>query len=183
LVLATVGTINREKNPINFLTALIGTRLVDKKEFVEYRIIGKCFGEIGSHILDIVRGKGGIYFYDSYISHEAFSSLMAEVDIIVIPYDADYTKYMTSGVMWDCFSYGVPMLCPDVPLFRYYIEKYGVGYIYDQQTDLRELILMIKNDRPKMVAMCSEGFRKMSRDFSFESNASRLHDAFEFRTA
>ena len=145
LKLLTLGTMATSKNPINFIK-----KLCDLPESInsriEYQIYGKSHDSVGDEVTDLTKNIYNINYHNEYIDDEKYNELMEWADFIVIPYSTDYTNYMTSGVMWDCFEYRIPVLLPSTKLFDYYIDNYNFGYSYtdDNFTDTIKDILSDK---------------------------------------
>ena len=149
LKLVTVGTVSKEKNPIDFV------RLLQQNGFermnLEYHIIGKALDDTGDILQSIIRHVPNITYTDRYVTPTEYGETLISADIVVIPYGEAYTKYLTSGVMWDCFELAKPILCPNIELFHYYISHYKIGFLYDQtslhallQTFIKESNLLFK---------------------------------------
>jgi hypothetical protein len=109
--LITMGTMARSKNPIDFVRLLL--RFSGQVPF-DYNIYGKSFDKTGLYLRDIIKGSQNIRYSDSYLSDHQYSTIFNDADFVVIPYPSSYTKHATSGVMWDCFLLGKPLLCPDL---------------------------------------------------------------------
>ena len=175
LRLLTLGTISHMKNPIAFVKLLQSSENNRKLEYC-YDIYGKSLDKSGEELGSMVKNSQLINYYDDYIENVKFDSLMKEADIIVIPYDGDYTKFMTSGVMWDCFKYKKPILCPDLEPFRYYIETFNIGFIYTPETlqDLLDSIVLSKNTT---LVNIQENYRRLYNEISHENLLKKfMHD-------
>jgi glycosyltransferase involved in cell wall biosynthesis len=165
LRLVTLGTISSSKNPINFIQVLTSR---DTDFLYRYDIYGKSLDACGLVLHDAVKINSHIHYYDQYISDSEYISLLEKADFVVIPYDADYTKYMTSGVMWDCFERCKPIICPDVKLFRFYIEKYKIGFTYTDES-LVGLIKELAENKAKITLELQCNFEILCGEISHEN--------------
>ena len=139
----TVGTISKTKNPLSFVKEWVQFT-PELMEYIEYEIAGKAMDASGIELAKLVENCKNIQFTDAYISDVAYEKLMADADFMVIPYSSDYTKYVTSGVMWDCFERGKPIFCPDIEPFKYYINQFKIGYLYKEGELEKSIVALIE---------------------------------------
>jgi glycosyltransferase involved in cell wall biosynthesis len=171
--LITVGTISKKKNPILFLKEFIKYR--NPQVSLRYSIIGKILDDTFPEIHRLIEPHKNITIRDSYISAEEYEQCFYNTDYVVIPYDSEYTKYATSGVMWDCFERMVPVICPDTEPFKYYIEKYRIGYVYSLDTLEADFNSILKN----INASIDDGFRALRKEYSKEHLVRRYRTELE----
>ncbi|MGC6431432.1 MAG: hypothetical protein ACON5F_10365 [Jejuia sp.] len=170
--LLTLGTISSNKNPLEFLKQF--NQLDDNvKSKFEYKIYGKIVEKNLGELLDLANQIDSVILKDEYISQELYEELMSEADFIVIPYSAEYLKYATSGVMWDCFEKSKPILCPKHELFMHYINLYQIGCVYDEE-NFEIVFKKILSERPSNIIELQKNFEKLNKDFSFNNQASIL---------
>jgi glycosyltransferase involved in cell wall biosynthesis len=171
--LTTLGTISNDKNPIKFINALSA---IDKDilSTIEYYIAGKVIDDCKIELEKAIRGQDWINFEDNYISAEKYEELIAGTDFLVIPYPTEYTKYLTSGVMWDCFERKKAIICPESELFGYYINNYQIGYLYNEQK-MGELFKSIIAQKTSFFKQLNDNYQLLTSDFSKQ----KLTDDFE----
>jgi len=151
LLLTTLGTISKNKNPIDFIKELIAIGFQNKDAI--YKICGKSIDATKYMVYKLIKNWPNIYFNDDYISNDEFETLVEEADFIVIPYNYSYTKFATSGIMWDCLERQKPFICPNVAPLSDYITNYKIGYLYNSSnldSLLDFLITNRKNIKEKM---------------------------------
>ena len=169
--LLTLGTISSNKNPIKFLKQFKELEKNIQSRF-EYKIYGKIVEENLDELWDLVNEIEPVVLKDEYINQELYVELMSEADLVVIPYSGEYLKYATSGVMWDCFEKSKPILCPEHELFMLYINRYQIGYTYNQK-NFNTVLKEITNNTPKKMI---NNFEKLQNDFAFDKQVSILED-------
>lgn len=127
--LVTVGTISKNKSPLNFLQEW---NTIDQKIVFnfQYNIYGKVVDDSLNELEEIIKVTPDVNHENGYVSSGQYNEILKEADFAVIPYSSEYTKYATSGVMWDCFVRKIPILCPNDELFNYYINTFHIGYTY-----------------------------------------------------
>ncbi len=172
--LLTLGTISSNKNPINFLKQFKELEKNVQDRF-EYMICGRIVEENLEELWDLSNEMESVILKDKYIEQELYARLMSEADIIVIPYSGDYLKYATSGVMWDCFEKSKLILCPEHELFSYYVNRYEIGFTYNQN-NFKMVLEEIKNGMPDKTKKTITNFDMIQNDFSFDNQISILED-------
>ena len=75
--------------------------------------------------------------------------------------------------MWDCFDNQIPILCPNIQPFKYYIEKYNIGYCYDNG-NLLDIMLEISSINKKVINRYKEKYLSLIEDYSFSSSLRRM---------
>lgn len=168
LQLVTLGTISRIKSPLNFLKEWQKLPQQVVSQFF-YKIHGKVMdATLLDEIVDLVGISSHVEFVNDYISESSFSEILDQADFAVIPYSKDYTKYATSGVMWDCFEKQKPIICPNVEPFRYYINKFKIGFLYNEGK-LHETLLQVQNQKDSFFASLEGNYHKL-QDINSEKN-------------
>ncbi len=178
LRLVTVGTISKTKNPISFLKTFLTLKFTEQP--VSYLIIGKSLDETGSIITKIISRSSNVLYFDKYQTREAYQKTLTDADFIVIPHEEDYTKYATSGIMWDAFQKKKPILCPNIEPFSYYINRYKIGILYNYDNDnIHSVIRYISKNRTDIVSMSKKNYSILFKDFRFESVYSKFHKTLQ----
>jgi len=162
--LTTLGTISNDKNPINFINAL-STANGSILSGIEYNIAGKVIDDCKDRLEQAIAGQNWIKFEDNYISAEKYEELITNADFVVIPYPYEYTKYLTSGVMWDCFERKKAIICPESELFGYYINKYKIGYLYNER-NMEDVFKAIIAQKDSFFNELDNNYKLLTSDFS-----------------
>jgi len=170
--LITLGTLSHRKNPLEFVKLL---RSISERERtrLRYDIYGKSLDDTGELLRSLINNDSIINYHDQYIGDDEYERLMLHADFIVIPYDGSYTKFMTSGVMWDCFEYQKPIICPDVEPFRHYISTYNIGFIYTPDT-LGSIIRKLHQNKDKIGEMMRQNYKKLYEIQSYQNTSERF---------
>ncbi|MCT4589742.1 MAG: glycosyltransferase [Carboxylicivirga sp.] len=172
--LVTLGTIAKGKSPDDFLQEFINLDK-DLLSNFKYTIAGKDIDGTMHHVLANIDEVREVSIIDDYLSEEVFSNLIDRADFVVIPYSESYTRYATSGIMWDCFQKNKPILCPDIELFSHYISKYRIGYTY-KKGKLDDTLLQIIRERKQFSETLHQNYHKLIRNYSQSSLANKIRD-------
>lgn len=161
--LVTLGTIAKGKSPESFIREFLSIKSYVRGKFF-YTIAGKDIDDSMKSFDSEMINFPEIKFLNTYLSGEEFNLLLYDADFVVIPYSEEYTRYATSGIMWDCFQRNIPIICPDIDLFRNYIEKYRIGYIY-KSGELEETLKLIVNEIERFDGELAGNFYNLISDF------------------
>lgn len=127
LKLLYIGTIRPSKNIEFCLEAL--RQINDSRIF--YTIAGRCrenndYGEkinqLASPILNVIR-------IDRYIPDMEYEQLLDDCDFVILC-DEKEPSCASNGTMLEALLHGRPIIAPDIHPFKYEIEKYGVGILF-----------------------------------------------------
>lgn len=165
--LVTLGTISANKNPIDFIKEFNKVDNEIQANF-EYFICGKVLDKNLNEFFKLVDENPNISLKNEYIKEEEFDTIYNSADLVVIPYPSEYTNYATSGIMWDCFMRKSLIFCPENELFNYYINKYNIGFTY-QENHLEDKLKEIIDGRDGLVQLADNNYNKLYSDISFES--------------
>jgi hypothetical protein len=166
LNLLTIGTISDNKNPIQFLELLHSLDFSSKN--VIYKIVGKSIDESGKIVKELSHDFLNVHFIDKYLTQDDYLKYILEADFIVIPYEWTYTRYVTSGVMWDCFEHRKPIICPFIEPFKSYIKKYRIGFLYDYKT-IDKLIEEITSNRVEIINQIKQNYINLYEDKKYQT--------------
>lgn len=127
----TIGTISKSKNHLFALTAFKEQGLP-----YSYHIAGAPLDAIGEEVRLFVEEHGkaegrAITGEFGYLSSERYDELMRSAEFMLFPYD--FTRgSISSQVLHDSFSYGIPIIAPAIQPFKWYVERYGIGLLYTE---------------------------------------------------
>ncbi len=170
--LVTLGTISRIKSPLNFIKSFMEFSRINS---FKYTVIGKVMDDSSSELSLITKNSENIAFEDRYVRNDEFELLMTEANFVVIPYGEEYTKYATSGVMWDCFERRIPIICPDHSIFRFYLSRFRVGYLYNSN-NLHEILNGILDNDSSFYLNLENEFESLHQAFSRDSLVNMFHN-------
>ncbi len=78
------------------------------------------------------------HFIDKFLSDEEVDAVFAEHDFLLLPYGARYTG--GAGPLKDAFSYGMPVICSGIAIFREVVQRDSTGFIYRTVEDIESLV-------------------------------------------
>lgn len=128
--LLSIGSLRPEKRIERILAAL--RQLGDKD--VHYVIAGVTRPEYEGVIeAEIAKNKSeSIERLNYRLSEDEFNQLINQSDFLVLC-DRQQTSNVTNGTMNEALLAGVPIIAPNYNPYKYFIEKYGVGILFDPE--------------------------------------------------
>lgn len=123
------GVVREDKGIFEFLE--LSKNFLDKSVF-KIKVVGK----IEDSRIDITNYPQ-VEFVDSYIPEQEIESIFMEADILLLPYNKTYTG--GAGPMKDAASYGLPVMCSNIPVFREVLQKSRFGVLMDDDNYSRKL--------------------------------------------
>ena len=162
IVFTTLGFQNQQKNPINFIKYL--QKINDNYYSYKYYIIGNIEKKTYEEIDKISKPNKNIIVKNQYLKFDEYKKYFHKTDIIIIPEGKNY-EYMSSGIIWDCFSYNKNFFASNNSLNKLYLNKYKVGYIY-KKNNLPDLFKKIKS----LKKSSKNEFSKLHHDYSQKQN-------------
>lgn len=162
IVLTTLGIQDQQKNPINFIKYL--KKINENYYPYKYYIIGSIEKKTHEQIDKISKHNKNIIVKNQYLKFNEYKKYFNKADIIIIPEAKNY-EYMSSGIIWDCFSYNKNFFASNNSLNKFYLNKYKVGYIY-KKNNLPDLFKKIKSLKKNS----QNEFAKLHHDYSQKQN-------------
>ncbi|MBI9102587.1 MAG: hypothetical protein JEY99_09240 [Spirochaetales bacterium] len=90
-----------------------------------------------------------ITIYNRRLSREEISRESAMADYFILPFRKDSYRYMVSGVLFDAFNYGKPVIALSCSLMDYYFSAFGdIGYLCRDEEELYNTISSLSADFP-----------------------------------
>lgn len=166
IILTTLGIQDQQKNPINFIKYL--QKINENYYPYKYYIIGSMEKKIFEEIIKISKPNKNIIVKNQYLKFDEYKKYFHKTDIIIIPEAKNY-EYMSSGIIWDCFSYNKNFFASNNSLNKLYLNKYKVGYIY-KKNNLPNLFKKIKS----LKKSSKNEFSKLHFDYSQKQNVKIL---------
>ena len=116
---------------------------------------------------------------DGYISclgwqaYEKVPELMSIFDIALFPFTAPYCSPLK---LFEYLAMGIPTIGPDVPAIRGVLENEKHLLLVSQDgSDLRNVIIKLKNFEKLRTALASSGRRHVLDNFTWNQNAQRVY--------
>lgn len=129
------GLVRDDKGILNFLNE------VNLKKF-KLSIIGK----MSIRDLNFISGLNNknIFVKNSYIKENQIKKIFLDHDYLVLPYTKKYAG--SAGPMFLALSYGLPIICSKVDIFKSFLKTYKVGKLYDPKTFEKNLLKIDSNE-------------------------------------
>lgn len=149
LHLLTIGTIRRQKRVEKCLDAI---RLIPNIA-VDYTIAGKADDEYEKFITFHREGLNNVKRLNYRIPEDEFCALIDQADFLVLC-DEQQQSSVTNGTMNEALLKGKPIIAPNYNPYKYFVEKYGVGLLYDANNtvSLKEAIINATQNGPQIFA-------------------------------
>lgn len=135
LSLLFIGTLRPSKN-VEFCIEAI-KRLNDKR--ITYTVAGRCKSDkkYSEKISKLSENVQNVYRIDRFIPNEEYEELIRNCDFLILC-DKKESSCASNGTMSEALLHGKPIIAPDYDPFKYEVEKYGVGILY-QHNDVDSL--------------------------------------------
>lgn len=126
--LLTLGMLRRDKQIERCINAVLHLG----QEDINYIIAGRFHHDDGYHELLKAQacGSDAIDFRIGWMSNEAFENTFDEADFLVLC-DKKQESCVSNGTMNEALLKFVPIIAPDYEPYNFYVNKYGVGILYD----------------------------------------------------
>lgn len=100
------------------------------------------------------------------LTDEEYNSLIKQSDYLILC-DEKQPGCITNGTMAEALLAGRPIIAPNYNPYKYYVEKYGIGILYElhNRESLIQALDKAKSMSPNAFA---EGIRKYQLDFTYE---------------
>jgi glycosyltransferase involved in cell wall biosynthesis len=82
---------------------------------------------------------------NKYLTEAELSNIINDHDFVIFPYDRHYTG--GAGTLKDSFSYGKPVICSDIPVFKEIVNAYNTGFIYSDIEDIASFVRSIDDQQ------------------------------------
>jgi len=126
----TIGTISRSKNHLFAINSFEAAQLP-----YTYVIAGKPLDEVGMEVKRRVESsRYSLQGNFTYLDDTSYKSYFERAQFLLFPYD--FTRgNISSQVLHDAFSFELPFIAPAIQPFKWYVEKYGIGLLYEEGND------------------------------------------------
>jgi glycosyltransferase involved in cell wall biosynthesis len=113
------GLVRKDKGIVNFI------KNINLQKY-KIDIIGKV---LFNEILKIK--KKNITISNIYLNESKIKSIFSKYDFLLLPYDKSYPG--SAGPLFLALSFRLPVIFSDIPIFRYFLKKYKIGYIFNKR--------------------------------------------------
>lgn len=89
------------------------------------------FGKINSYDLKFIKNLNhkNIFVKNSYIKESQIKKIFLSHDYLILPYTNNYSG--SAGPMFLALSYGLPIICSKIEIFKSFLKSNKVGILYD----------------------------------------------------
>lgn len=122
-----IGTIRPSKN-IDFCLETIKKL---NNERIIYTIAGRARTDeqYGYKINNLASTIPNVIRIDRYIPDDEYEQLIGDCDFMILC-DKKESSCASNGTMTEALLRGKPIIAPDIDPFKYEVEKFGIGYLY-----------------------------------------------------
>ena len=165
----SIGQLRPQKHIERIVQAF---KTIDEKNAIYY-IIGRSNGDYESVIRPYVAGSNNIVRVNEVLDYVSFNSYFSKTQFLVLA-DEKAPSSVTNGTMMEALIHKRPIIAPNYNPYAYYVNKYGVGllYEYDDQESLAKTLIKASQIGYKSFRKNIENFLetisfdKVSKEFS-----------------
>lgn len=106
------------------------------------------------------------------LSDEEYNSLIKQADYLILC-DEKQPGCITNGTMAEALLAGRPIIAPNYNPYKYYVEKYGIGILYELHSP-ESFIKALEKAKSMSPSAFAEGIRKYQSDFTYEKALSNF---------
>lgn len=147
-----------------------------KDDQIELIIGGKAVPDNGFDVWLNERAKGikGVKRIDVRYTDEEFARQINECDYLLLC-DMKQPSCVSNGTMNDALLRGKPIIAPDYNPYKYYVEKYNVGILYDLSNpdSIEKALIEARDNNP---ASFDDGIISYQRDMLYPKVQKRFSD-------
>ena len=158
------GIVRDDKGIIDFV----------KKNKLE-KLILTIAGKVNSKNMDeLIKNKNlKIKIKNKYFNKEELENLFLSHDYLLLPYKKSYAG--SAGPMHISLSYGLPIICSNIGIFKDFLKKNKVGVLYRNYKFEKDILSINKKKFSQMKNNCIS-FSKKNTWFHLSQNYERLYD-------
>lgn len=128
LCLLSIGSLRETKRIEKILDALRDVNSMD----IHYVIAGKADASYEAIIDSHRKGLDNVERRNYRLSEEEYNTLLDQCDFLVLC-DSRQLSSVTNGTMNEALLKGKPIIAPNYNPYRFFIEKYGIGIMFDPE--------------------------------------------------
>lgn len=122
----TIGMLRKEKRVDFSISEFLSTNH-DNWDFI---LAGKSNDKYETIISKASSGHNNIIRINKFLNYEDFFSLIKEAHFVVLA-DEEQLSCVTNGTMMEALINYRPIIAPDYEPYNYYVNKYGIGILYN----------------------------------------------------
>ena len=116
------------------------------KFLIQFSKISDDLIKTKEELYELSKNNRKIMLIEKYCDYNDFTNLLKKIDIMPILHDSNEINTITSGTMYSCIPYEIPMVLPHGTIFMKKILKYdAIEYAKDQR-DFSQKILKISEN-------------------------------------
>lgn len=175
LHILTIGTLRPFKH-VEF--ALDALRILNNNK-IFYTIAGRCKDDNGYEkmIEDKMIGVPNVTRINRFIPDEEYELLMKNCDVLLLC-DGTQKSCASNGTMSEALLHGKPIIAPDFNPFKYEVENYNVGVLYEYQ-NVNSLTNVLNNMLEEGTYKYIKPLTEYQKKFLFSEVACSLREQIE----
>gem|GEM_PF-3894038 len=118
--------------------------------------------------------KNNVTVIDRFLADDELFALMDDHDFTLLPYGKKYTG--GAGPLKDSLSFGKPVICSDIDVFREIIEAHDVGFVY---RDISEIASFIQGTTPERYLEMAENCLAYARKHDWQNMRERYFQIYD----
>lgn len=131
LCLLSIGSLRETKRIEKILDALRDVNTLN----IHYVIAGKADAAYEAVIESHRKGLDNVERRNYRLSEEEYNTLIDQCDYLILC-DSRQQSSVTNGTMNEALLKGKPIIAPNYNPYRFFIEKYGIGIMFDPEEKL-----------------------------------------------
>lgn len=165
--LLSIGSLRADKRIERLLKAL------RKTKGVKYIIAGESRNNYENVITESSKGLACVERRNYRISEEEYQQLIHDSDFLILC-DKPQKSVVTNGTMQEALLAGTPIIAPSYGLYKYYVDTYGVGVLFDPD-DNDSIINAIETARSQGKDIFLSSLKKYQSHFLIDNVAQRFN--------
>lgn len=146
---------------------------LNESENWEYVLAGKGYDKYEPIIERAITGHKNIKRYNEYLEYNKFYELIRKSHFVILA-DKQQESSVTNGTMMEALINYRPIIAPNYNPYKYYIEKYGVGLMFDPDKK-GALSMTIKKANEIGIKTFEENIRNFLKTIEFENVSKSLY--------
>ena len=124
-----IGQLRKEKN----IPTSINAFRVANIDGATLKLVGKSRVGYEDIIKKAMHGDSCFIRQDAFLEYDDFNKHIMESHFVLFA-DEESSCCITNGTMMEALINHRPIICPDYNPYKYYVEKYGVGLLYNPRS-------------------------------------------------
>lgn len=166
----SIGQLRHQKHIETIIKSFVN---LDDSE-AKYYIIGKSYNDYEPILSGLYEGHNNIMRRNEKLDDEEFNSYFDKAHYLVLA-DEKAPSSVTNGTMMEALIHRRPVVAPDYNPYSYYVNKYGVGLLYNPE-EPNSLLEALRDARRVGYMSFREKIEEFLKTLSFEVNAKQLSE-------